>query len=410
MTDRRNSGLPVLFIFVTLTLNSMGVGLILPVMPSLIREVTGGDIAGAAAWGGILATSYAVMQLLFAPAVGALSDRFGRRPVLLVSLAVMAADYVVLALAGSIWLLFAARLVGGITSATQSTASALISDLSRPEDKAKNFGLLGAAFGIGFVLGPVIGGLLAEFGTRAPFWAAAALASLNLLFGASVLKETVTGAIRRPFVPSRANPFAVFARLREMPGLLPLLTLFFLYEFAFLVFPSTWAYFTQERFGWGAATVGLSLATFGIAMAAVQGGLIGIVLKRLGEARTIVWGFIFNALAFGLVAVVANGTIVMLLAPLSALGAVVTPALQGRMANAVADDSQGELQGLLASVRAVAMIFSPLVMTQTFSAFSGTDAIANVPDAAFLLAMGLMITALAINASLCRAELSTQSA
>ncbi|WP_068118683.1 TCR/Tet family MFS transporter [Tropicimonas marinistellae] len=410
MTDRRDTRLSVLFIFATLTLNSMGVGLILPVMPDLIRDVTGGDIAEAAGWGGILATSYAVMQFLFAPTVGALSDRFGRRPVLLVSLAVLAADYVVLALAGSIWLLLAARLVGGITSATQSTAAALISDLSTPEDKARNFGLLGAAFGIGFVFGPVIGGLLAEFGTRAPFWVAAGLASVNLIFGASVLKETVTDEIRRPFDLRRSNPFSVFAKLREMPSLLPLLTLFFLYEFAFLVFPSTWAYFTQARFGWDTATVGLSLATFGIAMAAVQGGLIGIVLRRLGETRTIVWGFLFNTLTFALLAVVGNGTAILLLAPLSALGAVVTPALQSRIANTVAVDSQGEVQGLLASVRAVAMIFSPLVMTQTFRAFSGADAVANVPGAAFLLAMGLMIVALLINASLCRAAPASQSA
>lgn len=410
MTDRRQHRLPVLFIFVTLTLNSMGVGLILPVMPDLIRDVTGGDIAQAAAWGGILATSYAVMQFFFAPAIGALSDRFGRRPVLLVSLAVMAADYVVLALASSIWLLFAARLVGGITAATQSTASALISDLSSPEDKAKNFGLLGAAFGIGFVLGPVVGGLLAEFGTRAPFWAAAGLAGANLVFGATVVQETVTDAIRRSFVLDRANPCAVFAKLSEMPGLLPLITLFFLYEFAFLVFPSTWAYFTQARFGWDAATVGLSLATFGVAMAAVQGGLIRLILPRLGEARAIVWGFIFNAVAFGLLAVVTNGTVVLLLAPLSALGAVVTPALQARMANSVSEDRQGELQGLLASVRAIAMIFSPFVMTQAFSTFSGEGAIAPIPGAAFLLAMGLMVVALFINAALCRTEPSEQTA
>ncbi|MDJ1015583.1 MAG: TCR/Tet family MFS transporter [Paracoccaceae bacterium] len=404
------SRLPILFVVLTLALNSMGVGLILPVMPDLIRDVTRGDLANAAAWGGILATAYAVMQFFFAPAVGALSDRFGRRPVLLISLAMMVVDYVVLALAGSMWLILAARLVGGITASTQSTAAALISDLSGTEDKAKNFGLLGAAFGAGFVFGPLMGGLLAEYGTRAPFWGAAILATANLIFGWTVLKETVTDDIRRPFRVARANPFASILSIRAMPGLVPLLSLFFLYEFAFLVFPATWAYFTQLRFGWTAATVGVSLATFGIAMAVVQGGLIRWIVPNLGETRTIVWGFIFNAIAFTALAAITNGAVALILAPLSAFGAIVTPALQGLMANATRDDMQGELQGVLASVRAIAMIFSPLVMTQVFRAFSEPAAPFHFPGAAFALAAGLMIAALSVNATLCRGAAETAKA
>jgi len=410
MTENNGTRMPILFVVLTLTLNSMGVGLILPVMPDLILDVTGGNLSHAAVWGGILATCYAVMQFFFAPAVGALSDRFGRRPILLLSLAVMAADYIVLSLAGSIWLLFGARLVGGITSATQSTASALISDLSSPKDKAKNFGLVGAAFGIGFVLGPMAGGLLAEFGPRVPFWVAAGLTTANFVFGASVVQETVTDTIRRPFELKRANPFAAFMKIRELPGVLPLLSLFFLYEFAFLVFPSTWAYFTQLRFGWTAGTVGLSLATFGMAMAVVQGGLIRFIVPKLGESGTVVWGFIFNALAFAALALISNGTVALLLAPLSALGAVVSPTLQSLMSNATSKSRQGELQGVLASTRAIAMIFSPLVMTQIFSKFSDTSNLVHFPGAAFTIAAGLMLVALVITFARCRATPSNANA
>jgi len=198
------------FILITLMLDAMGIGLILPVMPDLIGEVEGGTIGTAAIWGGILATTFAVMQFIFGPILGSLSDRFGRRPVLLISLLVMTIDYLVMAIAGSIWLLLLTRVVGGITAATQSTANAFIADISKPEEKSANFGLVGAAFGIGFVLGPVIGGLLGEFGTRAPFYAAAALGAINLVFGYYVLPETVTDRIRRPFSLKHANPLGAF--------------------------------------------------------------------------------------------------------------------------------------------------------------------------------------------------------
>lgn len=243
--------LPLVFIMITVVIDAMGIGLIMPVMPDLLTEVQGGSLANAAIWGGILSTSFAVMQFLFGPVIGGLSDRFGRRPVLLVSLVVMALDYVVMALAGSIWLLLAGRIVGGITAATHSTANAYIADISKPEDKAANFGLIGAAFGIGFVLGPVIGGLLAEYGTRAPFYAAAVLAALNAVFGYFVLKETVTDKIRRPFLWRRANPFGAFKALGQFPELKKLLFVFFIYQVAFGVYPAIWSYFGKARFGWG---------------------------------------------------------------------------------------------------------------------------------------------------------------
>lgn len=382
--------LPFVFILVTLTLDAMGIGLILPVMPDLIREVTGGALGEAAVWGGILLTSYAVMQFLFGPTVGSLSDRFGRRPVLLVSLAVMAADYVVMALAGSMWLLLAARMVGGIAAATQATALAFIADISKPEDKSKNFGILGAAFGIGFVAGPAIGGLLAEFGTRAPFWAAAVLATCNFMLGWFVMPETVTDRIRRKFEWRRANPFGALMALGKLPGVTRYLLLFFLYELAFIVYPATWAYFTQERFGWGPGMVGLSLALFGVSMAIVQGGLIRIILPRFGERTTVLYGFCFNAFAFLCLALVVSPIWALILTPMTALGAVVTPALQGIMSQKADDNQQGELQGVIASARSVAYIIGPLIMSQIFAAFTLSTNLPYMPGAPFVVSMLLM--------------------
>ncbi len=382
--------LPILFVLITVTLDAMGIGLILPVMPDLIQEVDGGDLARAAIWGGVLSTVYAVMQFLCGPTIGSLSDRFGRRPVLLVALVVMALDYLVMALAGTIWLLLVGRVVAGITAATQSTASAFMADLSKPEEKAANFGLIGAAFGIGFVIGPLLGGVLGEFGTRAPFYAAAALAALNFAFGFIILPETVTDRIRRPFSWRRANPLGAFRAVGRLPGVGRLLVMFFLYQVAFFVYPSVWAYFTRARFGWDPAMVGVSLASFGIAIAIVQGGLIRVVLRHLGERMTVAYGLVFNFCAFLCIALVESGTLALILTPLTALGAVVTPALQGMMSRAAPDDAQGELQGVISSTAAVSMIVSPLVMTQIFAAFTAPGGDVFFPGAPFLVSMTLM--------------------
>ncbi|MDG1181912.1 MAG: TCR/Tet family MFS transporter [Tateyamaria sp.] len=388
--------LPVTFILINVLLDAMGIGLIIPVMPDLIREVNGGTLASAAVWGGILATSFAVMQFLFGPLLGGLSDRFGRRPVLLLSLVVMSADYLVMALAGSIWLLLAGRIVGGITAATQATASAYMADISTPEKKAANFGLIGAAFGMGFVMGPLIGGLLAEYGTRAPFYAAAGLAALNALFGWIVLTETVTDRIRRPFSWARANPLGSLRVLGQLPGLGPLLLVFFLYQLAFIVYPAVWSYFAVERFGWSPAMIGISLALFGIMLAVVQGGLMPMVLRLLGERGAVIYGLAFDVLAFGALAIVTSGTIALILIPLTAFAGVVTPALQGIMSKTVNDNQQGELQGALTSIGALAMIVSPLVMTSVFAAFSGPSAPIYLPGAPFILSAGLVIIAVGV--------------
>lgn len=387
----------VVFILLTVMIDAMGVGLIIPVMPDLIQEVQpGSTLSTAALWGGVLSTVFAVMQFLFGPVVGNLSDRFGRRPVLLVSLVVMALDYVVMAVAGSIWLLLAGRVVGGITAATGSTANAYMADISDKKDRAANFGLIGAAFGMGFVLGPLIGGFLAEYGTRAPFYGAAVLASLNAIFGYFVLKETVTEGIRRPFEWRRANPFGAFAQLRKLPGLGALLLIYFLYQVAFMVYPAIWAFFGKERFGWEPSMVGLSLALFGIMLAIVQGGLIRPVMRFLGERGTVIYGHVFDIFGFLALAFVTSGTIALILTPLAALAAVITPALQGIMSRTVGPDQQGELQGALVSVTALAMIVAPMIMTGTFSAFTAPSAAVYLPGAPFLLSAGLMIVSLVI--------------
>lgn len=386
----------VVFILITMMIDAMGIGLIIPVMPDLFQEVGAGDLSTAALWGGILATAFAVMQFLFGPVIGGLSDRFGRRPVLLLSLLVMALDYLVMAVAGSIWLLLLGRLVGGITAATQGTANAYMADISAPEDRAANFGLIGAAFGVGFVLGPLIGGLLAEFGTRAPFYAAAALAGLNAVFGYFVLKETLPAERRRPFSWRRANPLGSFRHLAALPGIAPLLVVFFLYQVAFAVYPAIWSFFGKERFGWEPSTIGLSLALFGIMMAIVQGSLIRPVLRILGERGTVLYGHLFDICAFLALAFVTSGWLALILTPLAALAAVITPALQGIMSRAVGPDAQGELQGALTSLGALAMILSPLLMTGTFAAFTGADARLYFPGAPFVLSAALIVVGLLV--------------
>jgi len=386
----------VIFIMLTVMIDAMGIGLMIPVMPDLIREVDGGSLAQAAIWGGILSTTFAVMQFLFGPVIGGLSDRYGRRPVLLITTVIMALDYVVMALAGSIWLLLFGRIVGGITASTQSTAYAYMADISEPEKRSANFGLIGASFGVGFILGPVAGGLLAEYGTRAPFWAAAVLTAGNALLGWFVLRETVTKATRRAFDWRRANPFGALKHLGKLPGVKQLLLVYFLYNIAFAVYPSVWPYFGQERFEWTPAMIGFSLALFGGIMALVQAGLIRVALKTLGERGTVIAGHLFSIGGYLTLGTVASGTIALMLTPLAALGGMISPALQGIMSQRVADNAQGELQGALTSVSSFAMILSPMVMTATFARYTSENAPVYLPGAPFLLAMGLAMLGLVL--------------
>ncbi|WP_281973452.1 TCR/Tet family MFS transporter [Ruegeria faecimaris] len=386
--------LPFLFVLATVMIDAMGIGLVLPIMPELIIDVQGGTLASAAIWGGVLSTAFAAMQFIFGPILGNLSDAFGRRGVLLVSLFVMSLDYVVMALAGSIWLLLAGRIVGGITAATHSTAAAFMADVSKPHEKAANFGLLGAAFGVGFVLGPVIGGLLSEYGTRAPFWAAAALSAITFGVGLMVMPETVTDKNRRPFSLRRANPVNSLRAIAALPGIRPMLWVYFLYSVSIYVYPAIWAYFTAERFGWSPQMIGVSLGLYGIGMAAVQGGLIRPATRFLGERVTILLGMVFEIVSFLLLAFLTNGIIALMLIPITAIGAVATPAIQALASRATPDSQQGELQGVLTSLHALSMVISPVVMSSVFAWFAKPGSAIYFPGAPFLLAMCLMIVGL----------------
>ena len=390
------SRLPMIFILLTVVLDSMGIGLIMPVMPDLIQSLEGGDLGQAALWGGVLATTFAVMQFLFGPTIGSISDRFGRRPVLLIALVVMSFDYVLMAVAGTIWLLVIGRVIGGITAATQSTASAYMADISKPEDKAANFGLIGAAFGIGFVIGPMLGGVLAEYGTRAPFWAAALLAGANAIFGYFALPETVTDRIRRPFDIKRANPLGAFKSITQLPDLGRFMIISFVISLAFFVYPSVWAYFGKLQFGWGPGMIGLSLGAFGIGIAVVQGLLMRPILNKIGERNAVVLGLSVDVLAFIMLGFVTNGWIALALTPFTALGSIAGPALQGIMSRTAADNQQGELQGALTSINAVATIMAPLLMTQLFFYFTHESAPAYLPGAPFLFSAVLTFGAVLI--------------
>jgi len=394
--------LPLTFIMITMALDAMGIGLIMPVMPDLIREVQAVSLSDAAIWGGILVASFAVTQFLFSPTLGNLSDRFGRRPVLLISMAMMAVDYVIMALAGTIWWLLIGRLLGGVTSATHATASAFVADISHPDKRAQNFGLISAAFGIGFIIGPVIGGLLAGFGPRAPFIAAALFAIANLALGYLVLPESLRPEKRRPFVWRRANPLGGFMQIGKLPGLKWMLVAMFFYSVSGYVYPAIWAYYTQEAFGWDARLVGMTLALYGTGMIIVQGGLIRIVMPWLGEARAVTYGLIIDVLALLAFGFASQGWMIWALTPFAALGSIATPAITALMSRRASEDQQGELQGVLGSINAMSMILSPLIMTQTFFWFTREGTSFYLPGAPFLLAMVLMAAALAIFLSVLR--------
>ncbi len=352
--------LPIFVIVMTVVIDAMGIGLILPVLPDLIREVSGGDLAHAAIWGGVLETVFAVMQFLFAPLLGSLSDAKGRGPVLLVSLVVVAMVHGLMAIAGTIWLLLAARILGGIASATHATAAAYMADISAPHEKAARFGLIGAGFGIGFVLGPAIGGLLAELGTRAPFIAAGALALANATLGYFVLSETVTDRIRRPFSWRRANPLSAFADIARIKGAAPLLGVVFLYHVSTAVYPAIWPFFTAARFGWTPVLIGLSLAIYGLSLAITQGALVGPAIRLMGQRGAVLFGLMLELLSLLILTVIASGTLLLWLIPIIGIAGVGLPALQGMTSQIVDDDMQGTLQGVQTSLASLAMIITPL--------------------------------------------------
>ncbi len=386
----------LLFVALIMVLNATGIGLILPIMPDLLQEIMPGlNEARAATWGAGLSFTYAAMQFLMSPTLGNISDRFGRRPVLLLSLFMLAFDQLLMALAPSMALLFLARMVAGGSAATYATANAVVADISEPDQRAARFGLLGASFGMGFVLGPLIGGFLGELGPRAPFYASFILMVAAGTFGAIMLPETLAKDKRRPFEWRRANPLGTLAQVRKLPSISWFLVAFFFFQMAHFVYPAIWAYFAAERYGWASAQIGLSLFGVGLGFAVVQGGLIRKLLPILGEAKTALLGFAINATILVLVGLSTQGWQAYILLPLAALGAIATPALNGMMSRLIDAKSQGELQGATAGVTAITMMILPPSMGWIFFFFTDPAArIAYFPGAPFVVAGALMAIAI----------------
>lgn len=393
-THRRGGRRAAAFVFVTVLIDAMGIGIIMPVMPDLIRELTDLTIGDAALWGGYLSFVYALMQFAAGPTLGNLSDRFGRRPVLLISHFVLAVDYLIMGFAPTLLLLFVGRALAGIAGATYSTANAFIADVTPPEKRAQAFGLIGAGFGVGFVAGPLIGGLAGELGTRAPFFVAAALAMANFAYGALVLPESLAPEHRRRFDWRRANPFGAARQIAAMPMVAWFFLTVFLFDLAHYVYPAVWSYYAKEAFAWSNAEIGVSLAIVGVSFAVAQGWLIRYILPRLGEAGTAFWGFIVSIAGLVIFGLATEGWVVRAVIPFTGLGALITPALTALMSVRVPADAQGELQGALAGVLGVTLIISPLLMTQIFGYFTGTSAPVYLPGAPFLAAAALMALAL----------------
>ena len=392
-----NSKLPIFVIFTTVVLDSMGIGIIIPVMPALFAEVTGSEkISDIAIWGGLLASTFALMQFIFGPILGALSDRYGRKPILLLALFVMAAYYLLMGFAQTLWLLFLGRLIGGITAATHATANAYMADISSPEEKAARFGMLGAGFGLGFVLGPLIGGLLGEWGPRAPFFAAAMLAAANGVLCYFVLKESLKTKNRREFMWYRANPIGAILDLRKFEGIYSLLLVFLLFTVGTSIYAAIWPFFTVERFSWSPGMIGISLTIYGVCFAIVQGVLVRPAIKIWGEKKTIIIGFCFEFSAMVTFAFLTDGKILIILIPLASLGVLAQPAIQAILSKSVGDDRQGAIQGVASSLNAIAMVITPITMTWILAVFSDKTAKYYFPGMPFLFSALMVLLCLFI--------------
>jgi MFS transporter, DHA1 family, tetracycline resistance protein len=389
-------GAAVIFIFVTILLDTLALGMIIPILPKLVASFVDNDTASAARIFGLFGTAWALMQFFFSPVLGGLSDRFGRRPVVLLSNFGLALDYVLMALAPSLAWLFVGRVISGITSASISTSFAYIADITPPERRATVFGKVGAAFGAGFILGPALGGLLGGMDPRLPFWVAAGLSFANTLYGLLILPESLPRDRRSPLRWKSANPLGALHLLRSDRVLAGLSVANFFAQLAHVVLPSTFVLYATYRYGWDAATVGLTLAMVGICAMAVQGLGIGPIVRRVGERRALLLGLGCGAVGFLIFGTAPTGLLFWVGIPVMALWGVSGAALQALMTRLVAPDQQGQLQGATTSVQSVSQLVGPFLFTLTFAYFIGAQAPLNMPGAPFLLAAGLLTLALVI--------------
>jgi MFS transporter, DHA1 family, tetracycline resistance protein len=390
MSLRKAGNGALVFIFITVLVDSIGFGIILPVLPGLIMQLTRASIDQAAAYGGWLSFVYALMQFFCAPVLGNLSDHFGRRPVLLFALLALGLDYLIMGFAPVIGWLFVGRAIAGIAGASFTPAYAYVADVTEPARRAQSFGLIGAAFGIGFIVGPAIGGMLGTFGPRAPFFTAGAIALANATLGYFALPESLPRESRRPFHWARANPLGTLAQMRRYPVVLLMLGALFLWQLAHQVLPSTWAFYTISRFQWTSAEVGYSLAFVGTVMAISQGVLTRVLIPWLGgERRAALAGMGCAMLAYIGYATVTQGWMMYVVSLTTFLFALTYPSMNAIVSQQIPANAQGELQGAVAGVQSLSAILGPPLMTQIFGYFSSAAAIVYFPGAAFLTAAAL---------------------
>lgn len=382
MKSHRNS---LLFIFLTILIDCIGIGIIIPTLPSLIKGLSGASISTAASYGGWLSFSYAIMSFVFSPVLGGLSDRYGRRPVLLISLLGLGLDYIFLAFAPTLFWLFIGRIIAGICGASFTTASAYIADISTPENRAKNFGLIGAAFGLGFIIGPLLGSLFSGMGPRAPFIVAAGFSLLNFLFGLFILPESLGRENRRAFSWQRANPLGSLKQLTRHPAVIHLVLILFILNIAGQAMPAIWTFFCIERLGWDEKMIGLSLAFVGITIALVQGGLIGVSNRLLGAKKSIFAGLGFYMLGFFLFAFADQSWMMFAFMIPYALGGITVPNIQSVLSARVPANEQGELQGGITSLISLTAVIGPVIMSSAFTFFTKNPEKIYFPGISFFI-------------------------
>jgi MFS transporter, DHA1 family, tetracycline resistance protein len=382
------------FIFITLLLDVIGFGIIIPILPKYISQLLGSDLSNASLYSGWLMFSFAIMQFIFSPIMGSLSDRFGRRPVLLLSLLGFGLDYIILAFAPNIFWLFVGRILAGITGASFTTATAYIADISTPEKKVQNFGLIGAAFGLGFIIGPVLGGVLGQYDIKLPILVAAGLTFMNCIYGYFVLPESLSVENRRKFDIKRANPVGSLIQLRKYPVISGLVGSLICVYIAGFATQSTWTFFTMETFHWSESLVGYSLGLVGLLVVIVQGGLVRVINPKLGPVKSIYLGLAFNCIGLIMIAFAPYGWMLFpIMVPFS-LGGIAGPAVQSLISNEVPANEQGELQGALTSLMSATSIIGPIVMTGIFSFFTAKNASVYFPGAPFMLGALLVIVSM----------------